>query len=106
MIVELDLEGSVALKLGGAGSGDLVHFIEAGPGEADLGGSIVDVEAGLHGPEGDLAVPTPPHDQGGGAAKNQGNPVPQGGLDDAPSAHDPGLPSPHVSAPARRLGKR
>src|SRR4051794_17583573 len=58
MILELDLEGSVVLKLGGASSGDLVHFVEAGPGEADLGGSIVDVEAGLHGPEGDLAVPT------------------------------------------------
>src|SRR3954467_12945376 len=87
MIVELDLEGSVILKLGGAGSGDLVHFVEAGPGEADLGGSIVDVEAGLHGPEGDLAVPTRLHAQGRRSAEIQVIPVPQVGLDDAPSAH-------------------
>ena len=106
MIVELDLEGSVILKLGGAGSGYLVHFIEAGPGEADLGGSIVDVEAGLHGPEGDLAVPTRLHDQGRRSAEIQVIPVPQVGLDDAPSAHDRVLRGLHVAAPARSFGRR
>ena len=51
MVVEFDLEGTVILECGGAVAGYLVRLVEARLGEADLVGSVVDVETRLHGPK-------------------------------------------------------
>ena len=69
MVLELDLEGAVLLKLGRARAIDLVHLVAARSGEAGLVGAIVDVEAGLHGAERDLPPSVGSDDQGGGAAE-------------------------------------
>ncbi len=71
VVFEFDLEGAVEQKCGRAGAGDLVHLVEACPAKADLVGAIIDVEAGLHGPEGDVAVPTGLNDQGRRSAEIQ-----------------------------------
>ena len=69
-------------------------------------GAVIDVEAGLHGPEGDLTVSTGLNDQGRRSAEIQVILVPQVGLDDAPSAHDRVVRGLHAAAPARSLGRR
>ena len=60
---------SEASSWSSAYAGDLVHFIELTPGEADLVGTIFDVEAGLQGTEGDLTVAMGPDSQRGRAAE-------------------------------------
>ena len=46
-----DLDGAVVEHLSGAVAGDLAHFVEALPGEADRRPAVFDVEAGLESAE-------------------------------------------------------
>ena len=71
MALEFDLEGAVLLEFGGACAGDLVYFVEAGPGEADLVRSVVDVETGLQRSKAELAVAVGPDQQDGLSAKGE-----------------------------------
>jgi hypothetical protein len=56
VIGEFDLDGAVIEQFSGAVAGDLVHFVEALPGEADRRPAVFDVEAGLESAEGDFAA--------------------------------------------------
>ena len=88
VVLVFDHEGSVVLEFGGAGAGDLGHLVEPSPGEADLVGALINGEAGLHGPEGDLAFAIGPNDQGRRSAKVELVAVPEIRLDDAPAPDD------------------
>lgn len=56
MIGEFDLDRAVVKQFGGTVAGDLVHFVEALPGEADRQPAAFDVEAGLESAESDRAA--------------------------------------------------
>ena len=58
-------------QLGRSGAGELVHVVKTGPGEEDHRLSVVEVEAGLHGAEGDLAVAIGPDGQHGGPTRSR-----------------------------------
>ena len=49
-----------SLQFGGAGTSDFVAFVEAGPGEEDHRAAVFELEAGLHGAVGDLAMAVGP----------------------------------------------
>jgi hypothetical protein len=56
VIDEFDLDGAVVEQFGGTVAGDLIHLVEALPGEADRQPAVFDVKAGLENVEGDLAA--------------------------------------------------
>jgi hypothetical protein len=64
VVFEFDLERAIRPELGGAGTRDLIHLVEPGPGEANLVWALIDVEAGLQGSKGDLALTVGPDNQG------------------------------------------
>src|SRR5215207_7039410 len=96
VVLELDPERAIVEQFGGAVAVDLVHLVEA----------VVDVEARLHGPEGDLAVAISLHDQACRSAEVEIIAVPQVRLDDAPPTDDRVVRRLHGVAPARSLGSR
>lgn len=67
-------------------AGDLVHLVEAGPCEEDHGRAVGEVEAGLHRPEGDLALVVGADDDDGRRDQVEIVAIPQIGLDDPPTA--------------------
>ena len=82
VVGELDLEGAVVLTLGGAGAAHLVHLVKALPGEEYQGATVLEVEACLHGTEGDLAESVGLDAQHGEFDQVQVVAVPDVGLDD------------------------
>src|SRR3546814_6171570 len=86
VVGELDLECGVFLEFGGAGAANIVRLVETLPGEEHRGATVLEVEACLHGAEGDLAVAVGLDDQHGGLDQVQVVAVPDVGLDDPPAA--------------------
>ena len=107
MVGELDFERAVVLEFGRSGSGDLVSLVEAGPGEEDQRPGVFEVEAGLHGCEGDLAVAVGLDDDHGRLGQVEMVAVPYIGLDDPPPADQLTVHGcAHGGASASSLGSR
>ncbi len=56
MEADLAFEGAVSLKFGIAVAGRLVHVVATGPGEVDVGLTVVAIQAALDGAEDELAA--------------------------------------------------
>lgn len=106
VVLERDQEGLVVLEFGGACARGLGRFIEAGPSEGDLVGSVVDIEASLQGPKPDVAVAVGLDDQGRGSTEVEMVAIPPVRLDDAPATDDRVVGRPHCAAPVRSSGAR
>ena len=106
MVCELDLQRAVIEQFGGSGAADLVHFVEPGPGEEDRGAAVLEIEAGLHGSEGDLAMAVGSNDHHGEVDEIEVVAIPQIGLDD-PSFADQRMGG-HVdhAGASRSFGRR
>ena len=97
---------SVAIAEPGRG-GDLVHLVEAGPGEEDYRAAGLEREAGLQGTVGDLAMAVRADGHGGGGDQVEVVTIPQVGLDDPPAADEAAIHRRrHGEAPANSLGSR
>jgi hypothetical protein len=87
VVGERDLERAVVLQLGRSRAADLVHLLEPRPGEEDRQPGVLELEAALHGPEGDLASAVAPDGHHGGFDQVEVGTIPQIGLDDPPPAN-------------------
>ncbi len=58
MEADLAFEGAVSLKFGIAVAGRLVHVVATGPGEVDVGLTVVAIQAALDGAEDELPRPS------------------------------------------------
>ena len=87
MVCELDFDRPVVEQLSRAGTVDVVHFVEPGPGEEDHGAAVFEVEAGLHGAEDDLAVAIRSNGHHGRLDQIEVVTIPEIGLDDPPAAN-------------------
>ena len=107
MVGEGDLDGAVVVEFGGAGTSDFVAFVEAGPGEEDHRAAVFELEAGLHGAVGDLAMAVGADGHGGGDDQVEVVTIPQVGLDEPAAADEPAVHRRrHGRAPANSLGSR
>jgi hypothetical protein len=104
VVCELDLKGAVFKHFDRTGASDVVHLVEAFPGEEHHGAAVFEVETGLHGTEDDLAPAIGADGERGGSDQVEMGAIPYIGLDDPPAADD--LLVGHLDLPPFGLNER
>src|SRR3546814_6989296 len=101
MVCEFDLDRAVVDQFRRSGAADLIHLVASDPDEEDHRSAIFEIEAGLHGPEGDLAMTIGPNGHRGGLDQVEVVALPEVSLDDPPPANELAVARPgHGDAPA------